>query len=89
MCRNIKTLHNFEPPATEDEDTLQWWKKHAGVYPCLAAMAQDFLAIPTTSVPVECVFSDGMDLVRPKRGSLSRDTIQSCMCLRKWLKLPR
>jgi hypothetical protein len=19
MCRNIKTLHNFEPPATEDE----------------------------------------------------------------------
>ncbi|MGH7553646.1 MAG: DUF2277 family protein, partial [Longimicrobiales bacterium] len=19
MCRNIRTLHNFEPPATEDE----------------------------------------------------------------------
>jgi len=33
MCRNIKTLHNFEPPATEDEvraSALQFVRKLAG-----------------------------------------------------------
>ncbi|MFP5366225.1 MAG: DUF2277 family protein, partial [Actinomycetes bacterium] len=30
MCRNIRTLHNFEPPATEDEvraAALQYGRK--------------------------------------------------------------
>jgi hypothetical protein len=34
MCRNIKTLHNFEPPATEDEiraSALQFVRKLSGV----------------------------------------------------------
>ena len=34
MCRNIKTLHNFEPPATEAEiraSALQFVRKLAGV----------------------------------------------------------
>ena len=33
MCRNIKTLHNFEPPATEDEvnaAALQYVRKVSG-----------------------------------------------------------
>jgi hypothetical protein len=33
MCRNIKTLHNFEPPATEDEvhaSALQYVRKLSG-----------------------------------------------------------
>ena len=33
MCRNIKTLHNFEPPATEDEvraAALQYVRKISG-----------------------------------------------------------
>ena len=33
MCRNIKTLHNFEPPATEDEiraSALQFVRKLCG-----------------------------------------------------------
>ncbi len=33
MCRNIKTLHNFEPPATEDEvlaASLQYVRKVSG-----------------------------------------------------------
>jgi hypothetical protein len=34
MCRNIKTLHNFEPPATEEEvdaAALQYVRKIAGM----------------------------------------------------------
>lgn len=33
MCRNIKTLHNFQPPATEDEvhaSALQFVRKLSG-----------------------------------------------------------
>jgi hypothetical protein len=33
MCRNIKVLHNFEPPATEDEvraSALQFVRKLSG-----------------------------------------------------------
>jgi hypothetical protein len=33
MCRNIKTLHNFEPPATDEEiraSALQFVRKLAG-----------------------------------------------------------
>ncbi len=33
MCRNIKTLHNYEPPATEDEvraAALQYVRKISG-----------------------------------------------------------
>ncbi len=33
MCRNIKTLHNFEPPATEEEiyaSALQYVRKVSG-----------------------------------------------------------
>ena len=33
MCRNIKTLHHFEPPATEDEiqaSALQFVRKLSG-----------------------------------------------------------
>ena len=33
MCRNIKTLHNFEPPATHDEiraSSLQFVRKLSG-----------------------------------------------------------
>jgi len=33
MCRNIKTLHNFEPPATDDEiraSALQFIRKLSG-----------------------------------------------------------
>lgn len=33
MCRNIKTLHNFEPPATEDEiraSAIQFVRKLSG-----------------------------------------------------------
>jgi len=33
MCRNIKTLHNFEPPATDEEihaSALQFVRKSSG-----------------------------------------------------------
>jgi hypothetical protein len=45
MCRNIKTLHNFEPPATEDEiraSALQYVRKVSGMQKPSAANAAVF-----------------------------------------------
>jgi hypothetical protein len=45
MCRNIRTLHNFEPPATEDEiraSALQYVRKISGFSKPSQANAQAF-----------------------------------------------
>jgi hypothetical protein len=45
MCRNIRQLHNFEPPATDDEvraAALQYVRKISGSTKPSAANAQAF-----------------------------------------------
>ena len=53
MCRNIKTLFNFEPPATEDEiraSALQFVRKLSGFNKPSAANAAAFdLAVEEVS----------------------------------------
>jgi hypothetical protein len=76
-------------PAIEDFsdfDVLEWWCAHSGTYPGLSRVARDYLAVPSTSTPAERAFSKGADLVHVKRGSLSAETIRSCMCLQSWMQ---
>ena len=45
MCRNIKVLYNFEPPATDDEvraEALQYVRKISGFAKPSAANAEAF-----------------------------------------------
>jgi hypothetical protein len=45
MCRNIRVLHNFEPPATEDEITaaaVQYVRKVSGTTHPSAANQESF-----------------------------------------------
>ena len=45
MCRNIRTLHNFEPPATHEEihaSALQYVRKISGTTKPSAANAEAF-----------------------------------------------
>jgi hypothetical protein len=45
MCRNIRVLHNFEPPATDDEihaSALQYVRKISGSSKPSAANAEAF-----------------------------------------------
>jgi hypothetical protein len=45
MCRNIRTLHNFEPPATEDEiraSSIQYVRKISGFTKPSQANAEAF-----------------------------------------------
>ena len=64
MCRNIKTLHNFEPPATEEEiraAALQYVRKVSGsqkpskANEAVFAQAVDEVAATTSRLLAELV----------------------------------
>jgi hypothetical protein len=66
MCRNIRTLHNFEPPATEDEvrdAALQYVRKVSGSTKPSQANAEAFeravdeIALATANLLEELVSS--------------------------------
>jgi len=66
MCRNIRTLHNFEPPATDDEvraAALQYVRKVSGSTKPSRANAEIFdravdeIALTTTNLLEELVTS--------------------------------
>jgi hypothetical protein len=67
-------------------DVLHWWKTHQGIYPKLALMARDYLAIPATSASSERLFSSSKNLITNNRNSLNEDTIQAHECLKSWIK---
>ncbi|CAG8826826.1 23000_t:CDS:2, partial [Racocetra persica] len=62
---------------------LKWWKLNSFHFP---QMAKDFLAIQTTSVPSEQIFSKAGDTIQAKRARLSEKSIQSLMCTGSWLE---
>ena len=66
-------------------EVLSWWKRHQSIYPTLARMARDYLAIPATSASSERLFSSGKLLITDNRNSLGEYTIEAVECLKCWL----
>ncbi|KAH9757648.1 polypyrimidine tract-binding protein [Citrus sinensis] len=54
-------------PRMEDFNILSWWKTNANMYPTLARIARDILAIPITTVASESAFSTSGRVVSPHR----------------------
>ena len=69
-----------EPIAIKTTNVLEWWKHNKDRFPNLAAMAQDFLAIPATSVTSEQMFSCAGRIIDDSRASLDVNTIAALMC---------
>jgi hypothetical protein len=65
-------------------DIYQFWKSKQYDFPIIACIARDFLAIPATSAPSECVFSQGGDILTKKRNRLTGDMIRMIVCLKSW-----
>ena len=70
MCRNIRTLHNFEPPATEDEiqaAALQFVRKISGSRtPSKANQAAFEKAVVDISAVVEALLGELTTAAPPK-----------------------
>lgn len=66
-------------------DILFWWKLNGPKFPILARMAQDILAIPTSSVASENSFSKCRRIITDTRSSLNDDSVETLMCVKDWL----
>src|SRR5690606_36657321 len=65
---------------------LEFWQQKEKVFPYLAKMARDYLAIPATSAASERCFSQARVLLPYTRNRLSRKTIKEHMLLDSWFK---
>jgi hypothetical protein len=69
-----------EPPE------LMYWRSQSERWPNLAAMAQDYLAIPATSTPAERCFSQAKYILPAERNCLLPSSIQSLVLLDSWIR---
>lgn len=74
------------PLSNAKVNVLEYWKAQKEEFPNLTNMAQDYLAVQSSSVAVERDFASGVDLVTPTRSSLHPETIRACMCLKSYFK---
>ncbi|CAN5536681.1 DUF2277 domain-containing protein [soil metagenome] len=70
MCRNIRTLYNFEPPATDDEvraAALQYVRKISGYSKPSAANAEAFEGAVDEVAAVSQRLLDGLVTSAPQK----------------------
>lgn len=60
----------------------RWKEQFQHIYPGLAHMVMDILAIPASGAGVERLFNQGRDITHHRRGRLQAKTIESLMMLR-------
>ena len=71
--------------ADPDTDSLAWWKDNSDKYSRLSVLARRYLAVPSTSVPSERIFSAAGLIVTKLRNSnrLSSSCIDQIIFLSK------
>ncbi|KAH0782042.1 hypothetical protein KY290_001640 [Solanum tuberosum] len=70
----------------KDFNILTWWKASSERYPIVSRIARDILAIPTSTVASESVFSTGGRILDCYRSSLSPKTAEALVCCQQWLR---
>ncbi|CAN6293976.1 unnamed protein product, partial [Urochloa humidicola] len=57
---------------------------YSPVYPTLARIARDVLAVPASTDQSELVFNTGERVIGDSHCRLSTETVESLICLRDW-----
>lgn len=70
------------PTIPEDEDPLLLWQKNQSLYPTLALLAEYHLSLPSSSAPVERLFSIAGKIFQPERCRLTHQTFEKLMLIR-------
>lgn len=60
---------------------LRWWEKKAAHYPNLSRIAKKYLAIPSSSVPSERIWSLAVNIITKKRASLLPENLDMLVFL--------
>ena len=69
--------------ADRDTDSLAWWKDNSDKYSRLSVLTRRYLAVPSTSVPSETIFSAAGLIVTKLRNRLSSSCIDQIISLNK------
>ena len=67
----------------DDDDILQFWNRNGRVFPVLAAIAREILAIPASNTSVERLFSSAKNTVDVHRTRLSIEKIDRLIFLQR------
>ncbi|CAI0421282.1 unnamed protein product [Linum tenue] len=70
----------------DEFDILLWWKVNSSIYPILAQVARDVLAVPVSTVASESTFSTSGRIVDPSRTSLAPRMVEALVCTQNWLR---
>lgn len=76
--------------APQEDETckpLVYWSINARHWPNLARMARAMLAVPATSAPSECVFSNALRVMSEHRASFTPVNLEAQVCLKSWNKV--
>ena len=73
--RNELFAYFREKQIPKDKNPLQWWKEKETKFPALAVLAKSYLAAPTTSTPLERLFSAAGTIVSKKGASLLKEHV--------------
>ncbi|KAJ3699510.1 hypothetical protein LUZ61_003215 [Rhynchospora tenuis] len=67
-------------------DILAWWKLKVTIYPVLARLTRDILAVPASTVASKSTFSTSGRTLSAMRNSLNNESIQALICAQDWLR---
>ena len=98
----LQRFYDFEGGVGDRDHPLQWYKVRGSCFYCIrllitlqthekefsviSKIACDFLAIPATSVSVECLFSKSRHLCTDLRTSMKAETVIEAMCTKAWIR---
>lgn len=67
-------------------DILKWWKENASIYPTLARLARDILAIPASTVSAESAFDETDARTSLFNQKLTPELVEALICTQDWIK---
>ncbi|KAF0897821.1 hypothetical protein E2562_000527 [Oryza meyeriana var. granulata] len=70
----------------EDFDILKWWKDNASMYPTLARLARDVLAIPGCAVSSDSAFLELDERASILYRKVSLEVIEALICTQDWIR---
>ncbi|CAI0401485.1 unnamed protein product [Linum tenue] len=82
----VKYLASPCEKSSDDFDILLWWKLNSSIYPVLAHVARDVLAIPVSTVASESTFSTSGRIVDPSRTKLAPRMVEALVYTQNWLR---
>ncbi|KAL6543992.1 hypothetical protein OROGR_010489 [Orobanche gracilis] len=84
-------MYTFDLGALErdtdgNNNLLKWWAKRSTIFPVVATIAKEILAVPASTVSVEQAFSVGGYILDERRSRLTPQNLEAQALLNDWVK---